>query len=304
MLGAEWLSFVENYLYSFGGYRPKVASLAAPIAAGAVAVSVVLDDPSLMGKGVVQLSHGAAPEALFVTGRDASGVGSVPVWGRNHGGVPASAPGHVVGEKVTVNPLVSFAEIEATTRGVVDSLFPRLFQVKSAEFTYEADSLVYELPSDVESVIQVDYEDAYRLPDVAWVPVSRLRLDLNADVAEFPSGVSLNIWPDGGIAAGTRVRVQYRAPFGDLFAVGSVAAGIPDRFLDLVRLGVVGRIAQGFELGRVQQNSVEASGRGEAKAPFYATNVSKQLLSEFERRVAEERRRLLVQFPGRVIRSL
>lgn len=303
MILSDFVEYVESYLYSFGGFRPKVGSLAEPIAAGGGCV-VSLDDPSLMERGVVQVSGGGVAEAMQVVSRDVAGGGVVPSWGRTFGGLGDPPPAHAAGAKVTVNPLITITEIERTAKAVLDSLYPRLFAVRSTFVTFEAGDQVYGVPSDCESVLSVDYEADAVYPNVRWVPVTRMRLDSSPDLAVFPSGRALSIWPDAAPVSGSRIRVVYRAPFGDIGAMSLSDAGVLDRWVDLLRLGVLARLVQGLELQRAQAASVAASGRGDAATPFYSTNISKQLFGEFERRIQEERRRLLSEFPGRVVRSL
>jgi hypothetical protein len=202
---------------------------------------------------------------------------------------------------VRIRPAFPRSLIKRELQTGINQLFPDLWNtvVDTASVLTTANDYTYSLPAAVESIVHVDLEPlSTNLP---WIPLSRFRFDSAASAAEFPSGKSITFFTY--VPPGTTVKVTYRAKFGTFTSESDTltSLGLSDRWTDILRDAVASRLVLSLEAAKLAQAGTAAQ-RGDS-TPFHAVNLSKHLNSVVNQRIAEERRKLLNDYPSRVVRS-
>jgi hypothetical protein len=290
---ADIINDVQNHLYSQYQIRDGVTSLNGAITDADLEVNV--DDGTVVRKGFIEIDD----ELIEVSASTSTGTVSVYEWGRGERGTTAAA--HADGTKVTVNPLYPRSVIKAAVNEVVASLYPHLWQTVTDESnTFTPSVTAYALPAACEDVISVSFKVVG--PSLRHYPITRFGLLRNVNTTTWPTGRVLEVMqaPQSGAA----LRVVYkRVPVGFTTEADTMAtAGLKEQWRDIIRYGVLYRLLVTAENQRLQSQSAEASGRNEKMQPFQALSVSKHYMGLFKARVDEERRLLLNENPGSVVR--
>jgi hypothetical protein len=115
-----------------------------------------------------------------------------------------------------------------------------------------------------------------------------------------PTGKTIQIL-DYGITPGRNVRVTYtKAP--DVMVNNNddftTTTGLPERMIDLITYGACWRLLPGWEAGRLQQSSIESTERAPLVPTGAANEASQYYLGLYQRRLNEERDRLLDLYPN------
>lgn len=285
---------VSSYLYSFGQDRDKVTTLTQSLNSSATSFTVA--DARQVDRGFIEIDS----EIMAVLSSDPStSTVILHPWGRGQKGTAAVA--HSANVMVSNTPRFPRSRIAADIKQTVLDLYPELWQVQQDETNIVNPAQVtYPLPAAAESVISVQYQSTG--PSKMWVPVTRYKMDYNADLTAFPTGKSLDIYV--GMTPGRKIKIQYRTKFGafvnetDTFA----SVGLEESYRDIIRLGAMSRLILAADPARLDLDSIESSARGQMVQPLSATSMAKQFLQLQQLRIAEERRRLLNQYPSSQVR--
>lgn len=285
---ADVINDVQNHLYSHMQIRDNVTALDGAL--DDTAVTFAVDEPEVVRKGFVEIDD----ELIEVkSSSSASGV-TVYAWGRGARGTTAAT--HTDESKVTVNPLYPRSVIKAAVSETVTALYPMLWEPVTADLgPYSVSDLSYALPAACEEVISVSYE----VQSSGGLRRPLTRYNVVRDTTDAPY---IELYQ--AARSGENFRVTYkRIPTGftteaDTFA----AAGLKEQWRDLIRYGVLYKLLVGGEGQRLQAQSAEASARNATAQPFQAMSVSKHYLSLYRARLEEERRLLLNEYPGSIVR--
>lgn len=285
---ADVINDVQNHLYSQFQIRDNVTSLTAALDDSAVTFTV--DEPEAVRKGFVEIDD----ELIEVkSSSSASGVTVFP-WGRGERGTTAAA--HAQDAKVVVNPLYPRSVIKAAVNETVTALYPNLWETVVADVgPYSVSDLSYALPATCEEVISVNYE--VQSSGGMRRPMNRFQMVRDTTGAPY-----IELYQ--GARSGENFRVTYkRIPTGfTTEATTFDTAGLKEQWRDLIRYGVLYKLLVGAEGQRLQMQSAEASARNATAQPFQAQSVSKHYLSLYRARLEEERRLLLNEYPGSIVR--
>jgi len=277
---SELITSISSALHSYSGVHEQVTSLNGALTSGALAIPCTGVDGAR--RGITEIDD----ELIYVDSVSGNDL-IVPAFGRGYRSTTAAA--HNSGVMVTFDPAFPRAEVGRALDQVLGGLFPALFRVKETTLAPQVIDRSYPLPTDVENILRVETKWSVDPADY-WYPIN------NYELEKTTTTPMLNLYE--GAPSRWDVRVVYTAKFGAL-TTDFAAAGIPDSFEDLITYGVTARMIRFLEPARLQLNSVENVSRANVIQAGDAGRTATQLFALYNQRVAEERRRLLEQFPSR-----
>lgn len=215
-----------------------------------------------------------------------------------NGSTPAA---HGAGGLLRVNPRWSDYELFCALNDDLRDLSApgNLFQVKTLNLAPVPWLWSYDL-TGAEDILDVQ-EIRWRMPDNItehWVEVSDYELMYDMPTTDFPSGIAL-VLPEGGIPVNSTIRLRYRAPLGQLAALGDdvAATGLPASATDLPPLGAAIRVLAGRP---VRRNNLDVQGETRRAAEVSTADLLNQagaLRQLRQVRLSEEANRLYAQWP-------
>lgn len=271
---------VLDYLLAFTNDQEQAVTLTSQLTVNGLSLQV--SKAENINRGFVEVGD----ELIYVESVDKSvRIASVPPWGRGQRGTLAVQ--HEPGARVTIAPSYPRHRIKTQINTVVLSLYPDLFAVKTAAIPTSAAVSVYALPADCRQVIGVSYESIG--PSRSWVPVRRFLPDLTQQTIDVGNA----------IPAGRPMRVTYLAPLTTFTSdqESLTSTGLSESCRDIVVMGTVSTMLPALESGRLQSTTVEQSTRALDAPPGAASAASRRMREMFDMRVAQERKRLLTQYP-------
>lgn len=286
-------------LNQFSTHRPVLATFTGWQTTDDVETGINLagmSNQTKLSNAVVELGH----ELVFVSNHDpVSGTTQCPPWFRQHNGSPANDD-YPVNSVAIVNPQWPFHAVAQHVNNGIAQLYPSLFVPKIT--TLVTDTLVekYEVPADVQEIIAVRYEDDVN-PARPQREVSRWTLQpLNQDGNKY-----LHI--EQVYRSGLNVFVTYRAQPVTPAITSDVdwsTTGLPTTAQDLPVLWAVTQLLPTADAAKTQITSVEQSERNRFVQAGGSLSASKRFQDIYDRRLAEEKRKLLDSFPPRIHRTL
>lgn len=258
------------------------------------ALTIPLESTAGFSRGIAEVGF----ELVRVDSIDSTSRAlKVPPYGRGYRATAASA--HPAGTEVLWAPTYPAAVIADELNGVIGSLYPDLYVVRTHTTEVPARPQPVDVPAEATGIIGVWVRDEVR--DM-WLPEDRWRYDPDST----DDGRTLLV--GGHHRPGTRVRIVYSTAPG-LFDVTHPDAdfeettGYPERVVDILALGVAARLAPYLDLTRLPASSAEARADGQSKPVGVASTLSRLLNQEFRRRVDDEVRALHRAHPIRVHRT-
>ncbi len=265
-------------------------------AVSATATSITVASAQNISTGIIQIDD----ELIYIDSYDRnSGVLSVPPYGRGYNGTqPAS---HAVGSRVIISPTFPSVDIKGAINETIQAVYPDLYTTASHTFSYSPAKTTYPLPDEVETVLGVAYETTG--PSKEWLPVRGWRVDPMANTSAFNSKNSISLY--SGIEPGRTVQIFYTsAPVvmdnnDDDF---EIVTGLPQSCKDVIVLGASARLASFVDPGRLTFGSAESDQQSQIAGRSYGagTNTAKYLLALYDKRLAEESRKLTDRNPTRI----
>lgn len=279
----DLVASVHTSLHSYTGLQEISTWLTADIDAAVTTLAVASSDTIL--KGIAEVDD----ELLYVNISDANGLTLAP-FGRGYRGSTAAA--HVTNAQITFDPSFPRVEIKRAIDQCVAGLFPQLYQVKSTDITFNPSALGYDLPADVENVIEVKAKAVSPLN--YWETLFNWSFDPTSPEA---TGKALNLIDY--VLPSTQVRVVYQAKFGTFAASTDTLAsvGLSESYADLILYGVTARMIRFLDPGRLQLGGVENISRAGVVQSGDAAKIANQLYAMYQQRVTEERSKLLSLTP-------
>ena len=276
---SELITRISSALHSYSGVHESVTYLIDGIDEGSQLITVGSLDGAK--RGIAEIDD----ELVYVESVSASGL-AIPPFGRGYRDSTAAA--HAGGTMIAFDPAFPRYEIGKNLDQVVAGLFPGLYQVKETTLSSATIDRSYDLPTDVENILRVETKWDQD-PSDYWHPIVNFELE-KADTPQ------LNLYE--GALPGWDIKVVYTAKF-DPLTVDLATSGIPDSYEDLLIYGVTSRMVRFLEPARLQLGSVENVSRAQLIQAGDAGRTATQLFALYQQRVAEERRRLLEQYPAR-----
>ena len=265
-------------------------------AVNTTAVSITVASAQNVSNGIIQIDD----ELIYVDSYDRnSGVLSIPPYGRGYNGTSPSS--HAVGARVIVSPTFPSVDVKDAINETLLSTFPDLYTTGTHTFSFSPAKSTYALPDEVETVLAVSYETTG--PSKEWLPVRGYRVDPMANTDTFNSRNSLTLL--SGVESGRTVQIFYTAAPTVMDADDDdfeIVTGLPASCKDLIVIGASARLASFIDPGRLTFGSAESDQQSQIAGRSYGagTNAAKYLLALYDKRLAEEARKLNDRNPIRI----
>jgi len=262
----------------------------------ATATSITVASAQNISSGIIQIDD----ELIYVDSYDRnSGVLTIPPYGRGYNGTSAAT--HQNGARVIVSPTFPSVDVKDAINETLLSTFPDLYTTGTHTFSFSTAKSTYPLPEEVETVLGVSYETTG--PSKEWLPIRGYRVDPMANTDTFNSRNSLSIY--SGVEPGRTVQVFYTAAPAVMDSNDDdfeIVTGLPASCKDVIILGAAARLASFIDPGRLTFGSAESDQQSQIAGRSYGagTNASKYLLALYDKRLAEEARKLNDRNPIRI----
>lgn len=288
-------NIIDDVASSLAGYtlrQDRATHLTADITS--TATSLALADTSNIGKGLVEIDD----ELLWFDSYDRiSSTAAVPPYGRGYQGTTAAA--HTSGTKVTIAPTFPRSTIKKAINDTIDAAFPNLFGVATHTFAFNSAKTTYSIPSNVESVLYVSWQDVG--PSGEWLPVKSWNHDPLANAATYATNNTISVY-DRQIIPGRTVQVYYIKKPALLSSVSDVfetTTGLPSSCKDVIVYGAAYRLASFIDPGRLNYQSADAD-QADSKIQYGSgASTARFLLALYQQRLTEESKKLRDQYPSR-----
>jgi hypothetical protein len=265
-------------------------------AVNTTAVSITVASANNISNGIIQIDD----ELIYVDSYDRnSGVLSIPPYGRGYNGTSPSS--HAVGARVIVSPTFPSVDVKDAINETLLATFPDLYTTGIHTFSFSPAKSTYALPEEVETVLAVSYETTG--PSKEWLPIRGYRVDPMANTEAFNSRNSLTLL--SGVESGRTVQVFYTSAPTVMDADDDdfeIVTGLPASCKDLIVIGASARLASFIDPGRLTFGSAESDQQSQIAGRAYGagTNAAKYLLALYDKRLAEEARKLNDRNPIRI----
>ncbi len=292
---SQLVNEVQTNLQGYTLRQDRITNLANSGGISATDLSIKIGSADNLAKGIIQIDE----ELIWVNSFDRQNLilNVIPGFGRGYMGTTASP--HAENARVILTPTFPVNMIKQALNDSINSLYPKLFQVASTTFTFNAAQIAYPLPDDARDVLYISWQTPG--PSKEWLPVNHWRIDRMANVYAFNTNKTVNIYEK--IVPGRTVQVYYSTIPSNLTNSSDDFAGVtglPESSRDVVTLGAAYRLLSYVDTGRINLSSAEAD-LADTKLPSSAgASASKYVFALYQQRLQEEANKLQDRFPIRI----
>jgi hypothetical protein len=292
---SQLTSEVQSNLQGYSLRQDRITWVANSGGISATELNIKIGSADNLAKGIVQIDN----ELIWVNSFDRQNLvlNVAPGFGRGYMGTTPSP--HTELAQVILTPTFPITMIQQAINDTINSLYPKLFQVASTTFTYNAAQIAYPLPDDARDVLYGSWQTPG--PSKEWLPINRWRIDRMANVPAFNTTKTVNLYEK--IVPGRTVQIYYSTipsnltNYNDDFAA---VTGLPESSRDVVTLGAAYRLLSYIDTGRINLSSAEAD-LADTKLPSTAgASASKYIFALYQQRLQEESTKLQDRFPIRL----
>lgn len=169
----------------------------------------------------------------------------------------STAASHASGAIARNQPRFPRVTIMRAINDTLRAVYPDLFAVATTELTSNLATATYELPANVELVLEVSYDDddgtSY------WTPLRRYDVNMHANTDVFTTGKSLTIFEP--MESGHAVNVTYRkvpTAMSSLTDEFATVTGLPESAKECIVYGACARLVGYTETARTNDDAAEA----------------------------------------------
>lgn len=288
----QMTSEVQSNLQGYSLRQDRITWVATAGGISATDLSIKIGSADNLAKGIVQIDN----ELIWVNSFDRQNLtlNVAPGFGRGYMGTTPSP--HAQNAQVILTPTFPITMIQQAINDSINSLYPKLFQVSSTTFTYNAAQIAYPLPDDARDVLYASWQTPG--PSREWLPINRWRIDRMANVASFNTTKTVNLYEK--IVPGRTVQVYYSTIPSNLTNDNddfAAVTGLPESSRDVVTLGAAYRLLSYIDTGRINLSSAVAD-LADTKLPSTAgASASKYIFALYQQRLQEESTKLQDRFP-------
>ena len=292
---SQMTSEVQSNLQGYSLRQDRITWVATSGGISATDLNIKIGSADNLAKGIAQIDN----ELIWVNSFDRQNLtlNVAPGFGRGYQGTTPSP--HAENAQVILTPTFPITMIQQAINDTINSLYPKLFQVASTTFTFNAAQIAYPLPDDARDVLYGSWQTPG--PSKEWLPINRWRIDRMANVAAFNTNKTVNLYEK--IVPGRTVQIYYSTipsnltNYNDDFAA---VTGLPESSRDVVTLGAAYRLLSYIDTGRINLSSAEAD-LADTKLPSTAgASASKYIFALYQQRLSEESTKLQDRFPIRL----
>ena len=291
----QLINEVQTNLQGYTLRQDRITNLANSGGITATGLSIKIGSADNLAKGIIQIDN----ELIWVNSFDRQNLtlNVIPGFGRGYMGTTPSP--HAENARIILTPTFPVNMISQAINDTINSLYPKLFQVSSTTFTFNAAQIAYPLPDDARDVLFISWQTPG--PSKEWLPVNHWRLDRMANVSAFNTNKTVNLYEK--IVPGRTVQVYYSTiPTNLTNSTDDFAevTGLPESSRDVVTLGAAYRLLSYVDTGRINLSSAEAD-LADTKLPSTAgASASKYVFALYQQRLQEESTKLQDRFPIRI----
>ena len=295
---STFAQLVDEVRTNLSGYtlrQDRITYLTNPGGINTTALDIGIGNSENLAKGVIEIDD----ELIWINTFDKNNLtlNAIPGFGRGYGGTTPSP--HAQNSQVTLTPTFPKVNVKKAINDTINSFYPKLFQVSSVTFTFNAAQITYALPDDARDVLFISWQTPG--PSREWLPVNRWRIDRMANVSAFNTTRTLSLYDK--IVPGRTVQVYYSTIPNTLTNANddfATVTGLPESSRDVVTLGAAARLLSYLDTGRINLSSAEAD-INDTKLPSTAgASASKYVYALYQQRLNEESTKLQDRFPIRV----
>jgi hypothetical protein len=295
---STFAQLVDEVRTNLSGYtlrQDRITYLTNPGGINTTALDIGIGNSENLAKGVIEIDD----ELIWINTFDKNNLtlNAIPGFGRGYGGTTPSP--HAENAQVTLTPTFPKVNVKKAINDTINAFYPRLFQVASTTFTFNAAQITYALPDDARDVLFISWQTPG--PSREWLPVNRWRIDRMANVSAFNTTRTLSLYDK--IVPGRTVQVYYSTIPNTLTNANddyATVTGLPESSRDVVTLGAAARLLSYLDTGRINLSSAEAD-INDTKLPSTAgASASKYVYALYQQRLNEESTKLQDRFPIRV----
>jgi hypothetical protein len=287
------ISRVQSSLLGLTQDQEQYGTLA--LAMGATDTTFTVDTATAdnLGRGTIEIDD----ELILVQQVDRpSGTVTVQAGVNGRGWRSTTAASHSQTALITMAPTFPRTRIKEAVNDTILAMYPNLVVFESVEITKLAPVFEYVLPADVDDVWYVVGQLVG--PTKIWQPLPNWRYNPMANLVDFPTGKSLELFDF--VTPGRLMRVVYAHEPTPLVADSDLfsTTGFTDRVVDIVVYGVMSRLLPTYEAARLQQRSIESSNRSALVPPQSATRTAQYYQALYMDRLAQERAQMMSEIPN------
>jgi hypothetical protein len=292
---SQLVNEVQTNLQGYTLRQDRITNLTNSGGISATDLSIKIGSADNLAKGIIQIDE----ELIWINNFDRQNLtlNAIPGFGRGYMGTTPSP--HAENARVILTPTFPVNMIQQAINDSINSLYPKLFQVASTTFTFNAAQIAYPLPDDARDLLFISWQTPG--PSKEWLPVNHWRIDRMANVASFNTNKTVNIYEK--IVPGRTVQVYYSTIPSNLTNSSddfAAVTGLPQSSRDVVTLGAAYRLLSYVDTGRINLSSAEAD-LADTKLPSTAgASASKYVFALYQQRLQEEANKLQDRFPIRI----
>jgi len=292
---SQLVNEVQTNLQGYTLRQDRITNLANAGGISATDLSIKIGSADNLAKGIIQIDD----ELIWINSFDRQNLTLNAIAGFGRGYMGTTPSPHAENARVILTPTFPVNMIQQAINDSINSLYPKLFQVASTTFTFNAAQIAYPLPDDARDLLFISWQTPG--PSKEWLPVNHWRIDRMANVSAFNTNKTVNIYEK--IVPGRTVQVYYSTIPSNL-TNGSddfaAVTGLPQSSRDVVTLGAAYRLLSYVDTGRINLSSAEAD-LADTKLPSTAgASASKYVFALYQQRLQEEANKLQDRFPIRI----
>ena len=292
---SQLINEVQTNLQGYTLRQDRITNLANAGGISATDLSIKIGSADNLAKGIIQIDE----ELIWINNFDRQNLTLNAIAGFGRGYMGTTPSPHAENARVILTPTFPVNMIAQAINDSINSLYPKLFQVASTTFTFNAAQIAYPLPDDARDLLFISWQTPG--PSKEWLPVNHWRIDRMANVSAFNTNKTVNIYEK--IVPGRTVQVYYSTIPSNLTNSSddfAAVTGLPESSRDVVTLGAAYRLLSYVDTGRINLSSAEAD-LADTKLPSTAgASASKYVFALYQQRLQEESTKLQDRFPIRI----
>jgi hypothetical protein len=288
----EIVSTTRHRLLGVGSYHDRSCELVQDLDEGSPQIVVDAIPGGKVG-GIVEIGL----EKIRIKSTD-SATNTMTAYAFGRGYDASLQYTHSRGSEVVLSPLVPAMTVAREVNSVLQSMYPRLYGVRSVDAVYaHTAETPFVLPSDAVDVIAVFTDE---LHGDGWRRVDKWRFEPDSGqgfVAAIPSGRNVRV------VYATRIGTFDLTDPNVVDADFATVTGLEDRVSNLLSMGVAARLAPYYDFGKLGATGAEARVDGGGKGAGSGVNAANRFYQEFQTALDQETMVLQKEHPSRVHRE-
>lgn len=278
---ADLVNDVFLLMQGYGLDEDRTAYLTAAVTT-ATQTTFTVDSTENLSAGLAEIGD----ELVYIKSATGTTVTIAPD-GRGYRGTTAGT--YAIDKRITMSPVLPRTLVKRKINETIVGTYPSLWGVGTTTLTYDPVRTTFEVPQDVEDILQVSH-DAIG-PTGEWPVVKRWRLDHHPDTTTYATGKTLSIFEP--LAGSQSIRVVYQKRPSELYSDADdlTDSGLASTARAAVVAGAAWRLVSFMDASRLKINSPAMDLLDDRNPIGTATQVGSYLRKQYERELEEERTR-------------